>query len=109
MTWSTCKLKSIEKSSKADYTSLVALSGLNGHAFGSFKKRGGSYMWLRDSLPQDVPGARTYIYGYDTRIFQSESFQNLADLGSRFRESLKSIWHNQVGKKALQVDETHTF
>ncbi|PTB38488.1 hypothetical protein M441DRAFT_71921 [Trichoderma asperellum CBS 433.97] len=33
---------------------VIALSGLGGHAFGSFKERGGSYMWLRDSLLHDL-------------------------------------------------------
>jgi hypothetical protein len=28
---------------------LVAISGLGGHAFGSFKERGGSHMWLADA------------------------------------------------------------
>lgn len=36
---------------------IVALSGLNGHAFGSFKQRGGPFMWLRDDLPISMPDA----------------------------------------------------
>lgn len=34
---------------------IVALSGLNGHAFGSFKAKGESYMWLRGDLPLTSP------------------------------------------------------
>lgn len=48
--------------------SLIAISGLNGHAFGSFKKPGASYMWLRDTLAQDIPESRTIIYGYDSKL-----------------------------------------
>ncbi|KAI9163486.1 Protein SERAC1 [Paramyrothecium foliicola] len=33
---------------------VIALSGLGGHAFGSFKQRAGEYMWLRDALPYDL-------------------------------------------------------
>ncbi|KAM3509182.1 hypothetical protein MY11210_006437 [Beauveria gryllotalpidicola] len=33
---------------------IIAVSGLGGHAFGSFKERGGSNMWLRDSLPYEI-------------------------------------------------------
>ena len=46
-------------------------------------------MWLRDYLPHQLPGARVLIYGYDTKIAGSESCQNIADLASRFRASLK--------------------
>ncbi|KAF5235110.1 hypothetical protein FAUST_7282 [Fusarium austroamericanum] len=33
---------------------IIAISGLRGHAFGSFKERDGDHMWLRDSLPYDL-------------------------------------------------------
>ena len=46
-------------------------------------------MWLRDALPEYLPNARVMIYGYDSRLVGSHSFQNLADVGSRFRASLK--------------------
>ena len=46
-------------------------------------------MWLRDALPEYLPNARVMIYGYDSKIARSHSFQNLGDIGSRFRASLK--------------------
>ncbi|KAJ0131001.1 hypothetical protein HZ326_25897 [Fusarium oxysporum f. sp. albedinis] len=70
---------------------IIAISGLGGHAFGSFKQRQGSFMWLRDALPLDVPNARILIYGYDTRLIQSSSFQNLTDLGRALQDDLKGI------------------
>lgn len=70
---------------------MIAISGLGGHAFGSFKERNGSFMWLRDALPIDVPGARILIYGYDTQIIQSSSFQNLTDLGRALQIDIKGI------------------
>jgi hypothetical protein len=48
-------------------------------------------MWLRDALPLDVPGARILIYGYDTRIIGSSSFQNLTDLGRALHIDIKGI------------------
>lgn len=48
-------------------------------------------MWLRDRLPQDVPKLRSFIYGYDTKLFKSHSFQDLDDIASSFIESLKEI------------------
>lgn len=46
-------------------------------------------MWLRDALPEYLPNARVMIYGYDSKLVGSHSFQNLGDVGSRFRASLK--------------------
>jgi hypothetical protein len=48
-------------------------------------------MWLRDALPLDVPGARILIYGYDTRLIRSSSFQNLTDLGRALQIDMKGI------------------
>lgn len=72
-------------------SSLIAISGLGGHAFGSFRERQGPFMWLRDALPLDAPGARVLIYGYDTRVVQSCSFQNLTDLGKALHIDIKGI------------------
>lgn len=69
---------------------IVALSGLNGHAFGSFKAKGGSHMWLRDALPLDLRKARIFIYGYDTSP-DNVSFQNVWDLESTFRNRLRML------------------
>ena len=46
-------------------------------------------MWLRNALPDHLPKARILIYGYDTKLADSSSFQNLADVASRFRVALR--------------------
>lgn len=46
-------------------------------------------MWLRDALPHDLPGARILTYGYDTRLAESNNFQNLEDVALTFRASLR--------------------
>ncbi|PON24619.1 hypothetical protein TGAM01_v206549 [Trichoderma gamsii] len=77
---------------------IIAISGLGGHAFGSFKERGGNHMWLRDALPYDITGgdnnipiSRVMIHGYDSSLQNSDSFQNLEDLGTSFYSSLRSM------------------
>jgi hypothetical protein len=70
---------------------VIAISGLGGHAFGSFKERDGAFMWLRDALSFDLPNARILIYGYDTGLIQSNSFQNLTDLGRALQVEIKGI------------------
>ncbi|EHK50529.1 putative ankyrin repeat protein [Trichoderma atroviride IMI 206040] len=47
---------------------IIAVTGLSGHGFGSWKARGRPDMWLRDFLPPSVPNARIMIYGYDTKL-----------------------------------------
>lgn len=69
-------------------TDIVAISGLNGHAFGSFKQKGGPHMWLRDSLPMDCTTARIFTYGYDTRI---PSVQTIYDIARTFILLLGSL------------------
>ena len=48
-------------------------------------------MWLRDSLPKDLPNLRVLIYGYDARLEKSQSFQNTYDLGLQLRNSIQDI------------------
>lgn len=77
---------------------VIALSGLGGHAFGSFKERGGTHMWLRDSLPgyltletDNKPMVRVMIYGYESTVAQSKNMQNLEDLATTFHSSLLAL------------------
>ncbi|KXJ87252.1 P-loop containing nucleoside triphosphate hydrolase protein, partial [Microdochium bolleyi] len=77
---------------------IIALSGLGGHAFGSFKERGGEHMWLRDSLPRHLVGrdtgrpmARVLIYGYGSPVAGSTSMQNVDDIAGRLRHGLADL------------------
>jgi hypothetical protein len=44
-------------------SSVIAVTGLAGHAFGSWAYSE-TIMWLRDYLPEDAPEARILTYGY---------------------------------------------
>lgn len=90
--------------------SIVALSGLGGHAFGSFKERGGTYMWLRDSLPYDLtrqdtgrPMARVTTYGYESAVAGSKNIQNLEDLATSFHHSLSALVSGPIVKPIVLV------
>lgn len=54
-------------------------------------------MWLRDSLPyalSDENGniiARVMIYGYESSLPNSDSFQNLEDLGTALHSTLRTL------------------
>jgi len=48
-------------------------------------------MWLRDDIAFDFPRARVVIYGYETTLAGSQSFQDLDALAITFRTALKTI------------------
>lgn len=48
-------------------------------------------MWLRDSLPNDLPGVRILLYGYDTELQGSSSFQGIKDVGNRFSNAVRTV------------------
>ncbi|KAH9906736.1 hypothetical protein F4778DRAFT_593886 [Xylariomycetidae sp. FL2044] len=68
----------------------IATSG--SHPFGSWQPGGPdkTYMWLRDAIPRIIPNARVVIYGYDSVLAKSNSFQRIQDLVSAFIHHLKA-------------------
>ena len=69
----------------------VVVCGLGGHAFGSFKEKGTSYMWLRDSLPQDLPNLRILLYGYQSGLDGSESALSISGIAETFIGHLRGL------------------
>ncbi|EFX06628.1 hypothetical protein CMQ_6949 [Grosmannia clavigera kw1407] len=47
-------------------------------------------MWVRDALPKAFPNTRVLLFGYDTALPNSNSFQNIHDIASSFIENLKA-------------------
>jgi hypothetical protein len=91
--------------------SVIAVPGLGSHAIGSWKSPGGSDVWLRDYLPDDVHGIRVLLYGYNTSLLGSDSKDSIEDLGNRFLESIKAfrgdtvryprLLHNPITHQAI--------
>jgi hypothetical protein len=83
--------------------SCVAISGLASHPFGSWQPKGANktFMWIRDGLPKDLRGTRAIIYGYDTRLDRSQSFQLISDLALAFVNRLQTYGWNRPSSKPL--------
>lgn len=65
-------------------------------------------MWLRDSLPYDLPGVRILVYGYNTRLESSQSFQNVRTLAGQFKNHIRAIrGHLAVCLTSLQETSTN--
>lgn len=67
---------------------VVAVTGLGGHALGSFRSQDGVSVWLRDFAPEDVPWARFITYGYDTTVIGSDSNQGVRELAHTLLDGL---------------------
>ncbi|KAM6481421.1 hypothetical protein HDV62DRAFT_398146 [Trichoderma sp. SZMC 28011] len=60
----------------------IVMSGLGSHPMGSWQPHGKdkSFMWIRDALPHLVPKVKFILYGYDTKLAGSKSFQKVLDI-----------------------------
>lgn len=59
-------------------------------------------MWIRDELPQRLPGVRFLVYGYDTALYGSTSFQVIPDLAISLVQTVKAIgWSAPSAKPVL--------
>lgn len=48
-------------------------------------------MWLRDDNEWRTPNVRVLLYGYDTTLAGSESFQSIDDIGTTLANRLSGI------------------
>lgn len=48
-------------------------------------------MWLCDDLPRDLETTRIIIYGYESQVHGSRSFQDLEALATTLRTSLRAL------------------
>ena len=72
--------------------SIIAVTGLAGHAFGSWA-HSAQKMWLRDYLPRDIQNrARILIYGYESQLHGANTAKSIiSDYGNSFTQSLMDL------------------
>lgn len=72
-------------------SSIIALHGLDGHPYGSWKSKGNlQHMWLRDSFVKHFPTCRTLIYGYDSNL-KTRGHHSLSDFTVQLLDRLMSL------------------
>jgi protein SERAC1 len=80
-----------DSKANARWCSIVAITGLDGHAYGSWRGKGNlGRMWLRDFLSKDLPQCRTMIYGYNSKLL-SRGVHTIMDYGREFLERIKRV------------------
>ncbi|KAA8911998.1 hypothetical protein FN846DRAFT_358793 [Sphaerosporella brunnea] len=67
---------------------VVAVTGLVGHAFGSWRNRDTNKMWLKDFLPIDVQGFRIMTYGYNSNLIGNIVDDTVVDYRRQFIHTL---------------------
>lgn len=67
---------------------IIAIHGLNGNAYSTWRHKNGT-LWLRDLLPNDLPGARIFTYGYPAEVLFSKSVGDIIDYSRGFLTELR--------------------
>jgi hypothetical protein len=80
---------------------VLAISGLGGHPYGSYINKQDGHMWLSDSLVWDMSSARVMIYGNDTKLKDSESFEDLEGLAGSLQIALSRLIKQSRDSKPL--------
>ncbi|KAI5844262.1 hypothetical protein BZA05DRAFT_172765 [Tricharina praecox] len=83
----------LSTSGDQDEVDLIAVHGLNGHAFSSWAS--GDRMWLRDFLPAQMPKTRIMTYGYNSSVWDKTSTTTIPE----FAQGLLWAIINKRGRK----------
>lgn len=83
---------------------VIAVHGLDGHrertwTFSEGDKQSSEHgpLWLRDFLPQDLPGSRIFTYGYNSRVLASRSVSSINDFARQLLRDLQNCSrHHEV-------------
>lgn len=83
-------LTSFFLTSQSNSYSIIAVTGLAAHAFGSWA-HSAQNMWLRDYLPRDVSNARILLYGYPSQLQGNISRSILSDHSTNLIQRLLTM------------------
>lgn len=80
----------VPSGSKNYSVDIIAVHGLNGDAYSTWRHHPDGTLWLRDLLPKFLPGCRVYTYGYPSKIF-SESTARVQDYARHLLISVRDM------------------
>ncbi|KFY90884.1 hypothetical protein V500_04903 [Pseudogymnoascus sp. VKM F-4518 (FW-2643)] len=82
---------------------IIAISGLGSHGYGSYVSKQDGNMWLSDSLTIDWSSARVMIYGYNSKLHDSKSFEDLEGLAGSFQIALSRLVPSSKNRRPLLI------
>lgn len=83
--------------------SVIAVTGLAGHAYGSWRSRISGKMWLQHMIPIDLPCARILTYGYDTKLAGSKSNARISEYAKQFLETIRDARHGDPHRPIIST------
>ncbi|KAL5353528.1 hypothetical protein ACLOAV_001565 [Pseudogymnoascus australis] len=87
---------------------IIAITGLDGHAYGSWRGKNRGRMWLRDFLSKDLPCCRTMIYGYNSKL-STHGVDTIMDYSRGLIEELKKVRNTEKLRKRPLFFIAHSF
>ncbi|KAF8537497.1 hypothetical protein BDD12DRAFT_982128, partial [Trichophaea hybrida] len=87
---------------------IIAITGLAGYAFGSWRSRVTRSMWLKDFLPQDISRIRILTYGYNTNLVKHIVDEDLLDHQRRFVQELQNARSTPEGRSRPIIFIAHS-
>lgn len=69
---------------------IIAIHGLNGDPYKTWTDSETQRFWLGDLLPDDIPGARIFTYGYPSHLLCSTSRARISDFAETLLAHLES-------------------
>lgn len=87
---------------------IVAVHGIMGDAYTTWAHSNGHF-WLRDSLPEEVPGARIFSYGYPANVFLSLEKGRIDDHAKVLLEDLRDMRKSPEEQKRPIVFICHSM
>ncbi|TGZ81923.1 hypothetical protein EX30DRAFT_395307 [Ascodesmis nigricans] len=80
---------------------IIAISGINGHAYGSWTARSGcTTMWLRDFFREDFPECRVMIYGYNANL-RSNGLHTMLEYKRQLLTRIRDVRQGDVNTRPL--------
>lgn len=88
---------------------IIAIHGLGGHAYDTWTDQKTKTFWLKDILPDDIPGARIFTYGFPSHGAWSGSLGTLSDYATTMNAHISSMRHREQGKPRKIIFVAHSL
>ncbi|KAM0215059.1 hypothetical protein ACHAQD_008567 [Fusarium lateritium] len=87
---------------------IIAVHGLNGDAYSTWRHKPDGTLWLEDLLPESLPGSRIYTYGYPSKVF-SQSVARVQEFARDLLVSLRDTRENSTNSKRPLIFICHSL
>jgi hypothetical protein len=68
---------------------IIAVHGLNGDAYKTWTHPANGKLWLRDFLPNFLPGCRVYTFGYPSKVMDVDMRAGIQQFGRKLLGSIR--------------------